>query len=69
MNRIIEQTKDTIPSGYQLVFSEAIQLMRHATAGGGDDALDAIVEAFTYGFALGTRYQKNKKPRQKTGRA
>lgn len=34
MNRIIEQTKGTIPGGYQLVVGEWLQLARHATAGG-----------------------------------
>lgn len=71
MNRIIEQTKGTIPGGYQLVVGEWLQLARHATAGGGDDALDAIIEAFTYGFALGKRYQQNKKkaPVKRQGQA
>ena len=39
-------------------------------SGWGDDALDTIVEAFTYGFALSTRYQKNNKkaPVKRQGR-
>nr|DAJ23018.1 MAG TPA: hypothetical protein [Caudoviricetes sp.] len=40
------------------------------SAGGADDALDATLEAFTYGFALGMRYLKNKKaPVKRQGRA
>lgn len=71
MNKVIAQTDGTIPYGYQLTGDEWLQLAHHA-AGGGDDTLDAIVEAFTYGFALGMRCQKrkNKKaPVKRQGRA
>lgn len=68
MKKIIEQTK--VPNGYQLACSEWLQLSHHAARGGADDALDATLEAFTYGFALGMRYLKNKKaPVKRQGRA
>lgn len=68
MKKIIEQTK--VPNGYQLAYSEWLQLSHHAARGGADDALGATLEAFIYGFALGMRYLKNKKaPVKRQGRA
>lgn len=55
MKAIIATTEKTIPTGYQLNFSEAIQLKTET------GITEAIANAFTYGFALGRRAEKNAK--------
>lgn len=61
MNKIISNVK--IPERYQLVCSEWLQLAKEARGPRGDDALDAVLKAFKYGFALAQRMQANKRKR------
>lgn len=64
MNKIVSNVK--IPKGYQLVCSEWLQLAKEARGPRGDDALDAVLKAFKYGFALAQRMEANKRKRGAT---
>lgn len=58
MNKIVSNVK--VPEGYQLVCSGWLQLAEEARGPRRDDALDAVLKAFKYGFALAQRMEANK---------
>lgn len=59
INRTVENVK--IPNTYQLRCSEWLQLATEAKAPHRDAALDAVLKAFKYGFALGLRAERNRR--------
>lgn len=61
MNKIVLNVK--VPEEYQLVCSEWLQLAKEARGPRKDDALDAVLKAFKYGFALAQRMEANKRKR------
>ena len=63
MNKIVSNVK--VPERYQLVYSEWLQLAGEARGPRRDDALDAILKAFKYGFALAIRMEANKNNRKR----
>lgn len=68
MKNAIAEVKGRIPTGYQLDFQEFKELMEIATARPEtpiDAALDAIMAAFEYGFALGRRCEKRYAQKEK----
>ena len=62
MRKIVEQTRGTIPVRYDMAGEELIQLCRYARS---EDMAGAICDAFTYGYALALRMEKNKNRRAK----
>jgi len=63
-------SKRKYPTAISLLAANGYSFPTMQRGGGADDALDATLEAFTYGFALGMRYLKNKKaPVKRQGRA
>lgn len=70
MEKIVSDTKDKIPNGYQLTYMECVKLVKMAVGGGDtNSAFEAIYTAFNYGFALGKRCEKRQKktPAKKQG--
>lgn len=64
MFKIIEDTTGKIPTRYDLSIDEVMALIQKATAENRviETAIySAVVDAFKYGFALGSRYERNKK--------
>lgn len=59
INRTVENVK--IPNAYQLRCSEWLQLATEAKAPYRDAALDAVLKAFKYGFALGQREERSRR--------
>lgn len=62
MRKIVEQTRGTIPVQYDMAGEELIQLCHYARS---EDMAGAIWDAFTYGYALALRMEKNKNRRAK----
>lgn len=57
MEETVERTKDKIPTVYHLDLDQMTKLYEMSRRG---DALDALIMAFEFGFAKGTRAHKNK---------
>lgn len=68
MKNAIAEVSGRIPDGYQLTYSEILELIGIATAKPEtpiDAAWDAIGAAFEYGFALGRRCEKRYSQKKK----
>ena len=68
MKNAIAEVSGRIPNGYQLTYSEIVELIGIATAKPEtpiDAACDAIGTAFKYGFALGRRCEKRYNKKEK----
>lgn len=58
MGKIVEQARGTIPARYDMTGEELLQLCHYARS---EDMAGAICDAFTYGYAMALRIEKNKK--------
>jgi len=67
MFKIIEETRETIPTRYNLNVTELQAIMKDASSSNGtfgDIAFNAIGNAFYYGFAMGRRYERNQSKKE-----
>lgn len=55
MERIIEETRERIPTGYDLTFGD-IQKLRNESS----SSIAAILDSFTFGYAQGMKAEKAK---------
>jgi len=61
MHELAAKAQAIKPHGYDLSLSEVTELLTKARSANKEDTLQAISEAFNYGFALGCRASQNGK--------